>query len=131
MNNIKPEQKKLDALRAELKDIDKKLAEVKVLEKRRRELIGRWGEQGEIMIAEMALEDSNYPAYRQETEHQTGLLIVDIDEKWISMKNSGTQLNAKNITRYKVSNGWRERARSADSAIDAEKAIKIWNKAAR
>ena len=51
--------------------------------------------------------------------------IISIDKKWIELKFDGQSLDSS--TKYSRSTGWRMRERDSYGAIDAVKALAIWN----
>jgi len=50
---------------------------------------------------------------------------MSVDKKWIELKCDNQSLDTS--TRYNRDNGWKMRARDDCGAIDAFKALAIWN----
>jgi hypothetical protein len=114
-------QKELDALIAEEIECQKIIEQAKKCEARLRELNRYWRDAGEIDIKKQEIEDSKFPIFF--TGGWRNERIVNVDDKWISLKFDGINMG---VTRYKLSNGWRERRRDDSYAIDVNKAIAIW-----
>lgn len=125
MKSTQELQQELDDLLAENSDILEKIQEVIILESRLRELNGGFNSKGLISIARQKLNDSKYPIYKEEGNWNPAIRIVNVDKKWIYLKYDGH--SEKEITRYKIDTGWKERARYVWSAIDPKRAIEIWN----
>ena len=114
---------KYDALVAEKEEIERKINEAESLKLRLRELIGGWSTLGEIERARLKARDLSFPEYEKLSGYYI-LRIIDVGDKWISLRGDGS--GDKSITRYKKDTGWPERSRDGRGAIDAQKAIEIW-----
>lgn len=128
-------QAELDALQAELSalnsrhnEIDglkKKLAdEQKKLLDRSKVLRGNYG-IGLIDKVKIELLESQRPIYEKIYHSGRITRIISIDKKWIELKADGQSLDSS--TKYNRETGWRMRSRDGYGAIDAQKALDIWN----
>jgi hypothetical protein len=115
-------QKEYDALIVEYNAIKRLISDAQIAEKRLSELNDRWGKPGLISNTKNALNESKFPIF-SESEF-TVTRIISIDKKWITLKDDGIY---NKPCRYKKENGWLERNRNGEYAINYEKAIEIWN----
>jgi len=136
-------QAELEALRAELSALNSRNNEIENLKKqltdeqkeiidRHKVLVGRdrWDHSGGGLIDKVNLEllESKSPIY--ETNVPTSIYprvirIISVDKKWIELKADGQSLDSS--TKYNRETGWRMRSRDDYGAIDAQKALDIWN----
>ena len=130
-------QAEIDALKAELKTIDSRSAEIDALRDtinteqlelaiRRQKIDGyqiwRGRNSGLIDVLNLELLESQSPIY--DATDARVRRIISIDKKWIELKYDGQSLDT---TKYNRATGWRMRARDSYGAIDAVKALAIWN----
>ena len=132
-------QAEIDALQAEIKTIEMRSAEIDALRdkisaeqielvSRRKELSGyndwRWYHNGLIDNLSLELLESQKPIYKSGTDKwNKATRIISVDKKWIEIKEAGET----DPTKYNRDTGWRMRARDSYGAIDAAKALAIWN----
>ena len=118
-------QKELDDLIAEQKRLVKERAEHEaavIAINKRLSQFRPWRGMGLIEKKELELENSRYPIF--EEAGFSVKRIVNVCSKWIFIKEDRDEI--KDAVKYKIENGWRERARSADYGIDVKKALEIW-----
>ena len=131
-------QAEIDALQSELKAINSRSAEIDELKKqldseqlelaRRRQKIDgyqtwRGRISGLIDVLNLELLELQSPIY--DATDARVRRIISIDKKWIELKFDGQSLDSS--TKYSRSTGWRMRERDSYGAIDAVKALAIWN----
>ncbi len=121
MKTTKELQAELDALLAERKQCKIDIEKGEIAQKRMRELNPYYGTHGEIEEKKQEVKDSQYPVW--DKGDLIFSRIVSVTDKWISIKPDGIN---KEITRFKVDTGRRERARDDNYNIDVKKAIEIW-----
>ena len=124
---LQAELSALNARHNEIESLKKKLAdEQKELLDRHKELVGRdiWGNNlgGLIGKVNRELLESQRPIYDGRNRI---IRIISIDKKWIELKSDGQSLHSS--TKYNRETGWRMRSRDGYGAIDAQKALDIWN----
>jgi len=134
-------QSELDALQAELKEVNSRYNEIDGLKKkladeqkelldRHKALVGRdvWGNTSRGLISKVNLEllESKLPIYEMlNNGRNKATRIISVDKKWIELKCDGQSLDSS--TKYNRETGWRMRSRDDYGAIDAQKALAIWN----
>ena len=134
-------QAELDALQAELSALNSRYNEIDSLKKkladeqkelldRHKELVGRdmWGNNlgGLIGKVNRELLESQRPIYETLDNGRNRIIrIISVDKKWIELKADGQSLDSS--TKYNRETGWRMRSRDDYGAIDAKKALAIWN----
>lgn len=118
---FKEAKEKYLALEKEAINCKNQVEKGKIAEVRLREIIGGWKSSGEIGVAKLKAFELQFPVFS--TERFSMTRIIDINEKWILLKND----DAVNITRFKIENGRRERSRDERDVIDVKKSIKIWD----
>ena len=114
-------QAELDVLLVETKTLKKQISDAESAKKRLSELYS-WDGLGLVARKRQELENSKYPIY--DSDKWNTRRIVDVDAKYISIKNDSRNTNDAN--KYKRENGWLIRSRSDSGAIDPVKAIEIW-----
>ena len=127
MNHEETEKlkRKLSALIAEAQDIKAKIGEAEQLKSRFRELMGGYGTIGLIENARLKVRDSRFPVLQAaKNSFCSNRRIVAVDKKWIAVRTDGD--GDKEIDRYRISDGCRERTRGDYYKIDVQKALKIW-----
>ena len=137
-------QSELDALQAELKEINARRVEIDVLRKQldfeekelmlRKQVISgkqQWNYSTSGLIGYLGrqLIELKSPIYENIDANgcYSGRItrIISVDKKWIELKCDGQSLDSS--TKYSRETGWRMRSRDNDGAIDAQKALVIWN----
>lgn len=133
-------QTELDVLQAELSALNSRYNEINSLKKkladeqkelldRHKALVGRdmWGNNlgGLIGKVNLALLESQRPIYEKIDHSGKITRIISVDKKWIELKDDGQSLDSS--TKYNRETGWRMRSRDGYGAIDAQKALVIWN----
>lgn len=105
----------------EIFDLNSKL---RILESELLSLNDGYRSKGLISIKKQEIEDSMFPVYEltRQWSRVIAYRIVNVTDKLIYIKRDGNNEPEK----YTKSTGWKFRARSSYGAIDAEKALKIW-----
>jgi len=137
-------QSELDALQVELNTVNSRYSEIDGLKKKlsdeQKELLNRhtalvdrdvWGNTGRGLIGKVNLEliESKSPIYERIDTNgcYSGRVtrIISVDKKWIELKCDGQSLDSS--IKYNRETVWRMRSRDDYGAIDAQKALAIWN----
>jgi len=126
-------QQEIDSLNIELIEIKKKsdllLDQKASIERQERELFSRlkeirgfrdWSgsEPGLIADLQLELKESQFPVYEGDWR------IVSVTDKTIGLKRNSCSFD--DVLRYNRDTGWKSRTRSDWGAIDAKKALQIW-----
>lgn len=123
-------QKKLDSLVAEMKACNSTITDaestIKAAEKRLSELKDGWHSTGEISMAKCAVRDSQFPILmrRKQWNGEDIVRIIGLTPKMIIVRVDGEKDDR--VTYHSKETGWRRGARDSHGAIDAKKAIQIW-----
>jgi len=130
LESLQAELSTLNSRYNEIEKFKKKLAdEQKELLDRHKELVGRdmWGNNlgGLIGKVNRELLESKSPVLDTNPPYNKVRRIISVDKKWIELKTEGKSLDSS--IKYNRETGWRMRSRDGYGAIDAQKALDIWN----
>jgi len=90
--------------------------------------VNRWSGKSDGLIDKVKLRllESKSPIYEMFNNGRNRVTrIISVDKKWIELKCDGLSLASS--TKYNRETGWRIRSRDDYAAIDAQKALLIWN----
>lgn len=113
------------ALLEEKNGIEQYLEVAKQKERRLRELKSGFHSTGELEFASRIARDAEFPTFIPARDWQSPVLIVAVDEKWITIRDEGADEDT--AKRYSRTTGLRERTRTGYDNIDVDAALRLWD----